>query len=154
MLNQSKTYFTPINDKTIGEFNKLFDRFAHQSEIHIRKIKTKSRTIRFERCTTNIAYCEFRELCMVNLGHEDYKNISESFSILFISNVPIFSESNSDQCRRFISLIDMLYENKCSVIMLAEKPINLLCSMPKLKNEFARTASRLYEMTIISLEKK
>jgi predicted ATPase len=152
MLNQAKTYFSPINNKTINEFNKLFDRFVDMGEIHIRKINTKSRTIRLEKCTANIAYCEFSELCMANLAHEDYKNIANEFSILFINKVPEFSDSESDQCRRFISLIDMLYEKKCSVVILAEKPINSLCNIQKLKNEFERTASRLYEMTIITSE--
>ena len=55
----------------------------------------------------------------------------------------------SDQCRRFISLIDMLYENKCSVVILAENPISSLCQITNLSKEFERTASRLYEMTII-----
>ena len=154
MLNQAKTYYSPINNKTINEFNKLFDRFVDKGEIHIRKIKTKSRSIRLEKCTANIAYCEFSELCMANLAHEDYKNIANEFSILFIYKVPEFSDSESDQCRRFISLIDMLYEKKCSVVILAEKPINSLCNIKKLKNEFERTASRLYEMTIITSEKE
>ena len=55
----------------------------------------------------------------------------------------------SDQCRRFISLIDMLYDKKCSVVILAENPISSLCQIANLSNEFQRTASRLYEMTII-----
>ena len=152
MLNQAKTYYSPINNKTINEFNKLFDRFVDKGEIHIRKIKTKSRSIRLEKCTANIAYCEFSELCVANLAHEDYKNIANEFSILFINKVPEFSDSESDQCRRFISLIDMLYEKKCSVVILAAKPINSLCNIQKLKNEFERTASRLYEMTIITSE--
>ena len=154
MLNQAKTYYSPINNKTINEFNKLFDRFVDKGEIHIRKIKTKSRSIRLEKCTANIAYCEFSELCMANLAHEDYKNIANEFSILFINKVPEFSDSESDQCRRFISLIDMLYEKKCSVVILAEKPINSLCNIQRLKIDFERTASRLYEMTIIASEKK
>ena len=55
----------------------------------------------------------------------------------------------SDKCRRFISLIDMLYENKCSVVILAENPIASLCQITNLSKEFERTASRLYEMTLI-----
>ena len=43
----------------------------------------------------------------------------------------------------------MLYENKCSVVILAENPISSLCQITKLSKEFERTASRLYEMTII-----
>jgi predicted ATPase len=55
----------------------------------------------------------------------------------------------SDQCRRFISLIDMLYDNQCSVVLLAESPIASICQINNLSKEFERTASRLYEMTIV-----
>ena len=150
MLNQSKTYFTPINNTTSLEFNNLFNKFVDESEIHIRKIKTKSRVLRLERCTSNIAFCSFKELCLANLAHEDYFNIAKSFKLIFINKVPYFSEINSDQCRRFISLIDMLYDQKCSVVILAENPINKLCNIENLKKEFERTASRLYEMTIVN----
>ena len=92
--------------------------------------------------------------CQKASSRPPYKNIANEFSILFINKVPEFSDSESDQCRRFISLIDMLYEKKCSVVILAEKPINSLCSIQRLKIDFERTASRLYEMTIINSEKK
>ena len=151
MLNQSKTYFTPVNNQTTIEFNKLFDRFVDIKNIYSRKIKTGSREIILEKCTNNIAYCSFNVLCNNNLGNEDYKNIAKEFNLIFIRNIPQFLESQSDQCRRFIGLIDMLYEQKRSVVILAEYPINQLCKIPKLLKEFERTSSRLYEMTIISL---
>jgi cell division protein ZapE len=153
MLNQSKTYFTPINQETRMEFNKLFERFVDSGQIHIRKIQTKSRAIRFEKCTTNIAYCTFKELCQKNLAHEDYSNIAKAFSLIFIDSVPQFTYSESDQCRRFISLIDMLYDQQHSVVILAQFPINQLCKINQLSKEFERTASRLYEMTIINQKK-
>ena len=153
MLNQSKTYFTPINPTTRLEFNKLFERFVDASQIHIRKIQTKSRVIRFEKCTSNIAYCTFKELCEANLAHEDYGNIARAFSLIFVDSIPQFTDSESDQCRRFISLIDMLYDERRSVVILAQFPINQLCQINKLSKEFERTASRLYEMTIITQKK-
>jgi predicted ATPase len=154
MLNQSKTYFTPINHDTRLEFNNLFERFVDPSQIHIRKIQTKSRAIRFEKCTSNIAYCTFKELCEENLAHEDYSNIARAFSLIFVDSVPQFTDLESDQCRRFISLIDMLYEQQCSVVILAQFPISQLCQIKKFSKEFERTSSRLYEMTIISQKKK
>ena len=154
MLNQSKTYFTPINEETNREFNKLFNRFVDKNQIHIQKIQTKSRIIRFEKCTSNIAYCQFKDLCLVNLAHDDYRNIASTFSLIFISSVPQFTPTESDQCRRFISLIDMLYDQQCSVVLLAEYPINELCKINNLTKEFERTTSRLYEMTIIGSAKK
>ena len=88
-------------------------------------------------------------ICNANLGHEDYANISKEFNLIFIEKVPQMTNDLADQCRRFISLIDMLYDNKCSVVILAENPISSLCEITNLSKEFKRTASRLYEMTII-----
>ena len=148
-LNQSKTYFTPINKETDQEFNLLFERLVDINNITSKTINTKSRQIKFTKCSANVAYCSFDFICNSNFGHEDYKNIAEEFSLIFIAKVPKMTDDNSDQCRRFISLIDMLYNNKCSVVILAEYPISSLCQITKLSKEFERTASRLYEMTII-----
>ena len=148
-LNQSKTYFTPINSDTKKEFNKLFERFVDKSLLGSIKIKTRSREIVFDNCSANVSLTSFESLCAVNLAHEDYKNIASRFSLLFIENVPEFTDELADQCRRFISLIDMLYEQNSSTVLLAAAPITSLCKINKLIKEFERTASRLYEMTII-----
>lgn len=148
-LNQSKTYFTPINSQTKEEFKNLYSKFVDTPMLYRQKIKTKSREIIIEKCSANVALCSFDSLCAVNLAHEDYKNIAKKFSLLFIENVPEFITNLDDQCRRFISLIDMLYEENCSTVLLATSPISSLCKIDKFKKEFARTSSRLYEMTII-----
>ena len=95
------------------------------------------------------AFCTFDELCSNNYGSEDYQKISEEFNLLFIEKVPVFNEISQNECRRFISLIDMLYVQNRSVVILAQKPIKQLCNILNLETEFNRTASRLYEMTIM-----
>ncbi len=148
-LNQTKTYFTPINDETKYEFKKLFNRFVDNSLLSSKTIKVKSRTITIENCIANVALCSFNSLCGKNLAHEDYKEIASNFTLFFIEDVPQFNKELSDKCRRFISLIDMLYEQNCSTVILAEAPINSMCQINQLSKEFERTASRLYQMTII-----
>ena len=148
-LNQSKTYFTPINKDTEEEFNLLFERLVDINNLTIKKIDIKSREIKFKKCSANVAYCTFDFICNTELAHEDYANIAKEFNLIFIEKVPKMTNDYSDQCRRFISLIDMLYDNKCSVVILAENPISSLCQINNLSKEFERTASRLYEMTII-----
>ena len=148
-LNQSKTYFTPINKETQDEFYKLFNRFVDESHLTTIKIKTNSREIIFDKCSSNILLTDFKKLCDENLSHQDYINIAENFNLIFLNNVPELNDQNKDSCRRFISLIDMLYENKCSIVILASKPISTLNTIRSLNDEFARTASRLYEMTIV-----
>ncbi len=148
-LNQSKTYFTPINKETEDEFKLLFERLVDVKNLTSKKIEIKSREINFTKCSANVAYCTFDFICNSNLAHEDYTNIAKEFNLIFIENIPKMTIDYSDQCRRFISLIDMLYEYNCSVVILAENPISSLCQIPKFSKEFERTASRLYEMTII-----
>ena len=148
-LNQAKTYFTPINNDTEGEFLSLFQRLVDIDNLTAKIINSKSREIIFTKCSANVVYCSFDFICNTNLGYEDYTNIAKEFKLIFIEKVPKMTDDLSDQCRRFISLIDMLYINKCSVVILAEKPISLLCQIDKLTKEFERTASRLYELTII-----
>ena len=152
-LNQSKTYFTPINIETREEFNKLFNRFVDESHLTKIKVKSKSREIEFDKCSSNILMTEFEKICEENLSHQDYINIAKTFKLIFLNNVPQLNEQKKDSCRRFISLIDMLYENKCSIVILASKPISNLNTINSLKEEFARTASRLYQMTIVQPSK-
>tara|TARA_B100000575_G_C23102572_1_gene636215 strand:- start:506 stop:1546 length:1041 start_codon:yes stop_codon:yes gene_type:complete len=152
-LNQSKTYFTPINNETQQEFKILFNKFVDNTHLTTIKIKTNSREIVFDKCSSNILMTDFEKLCEENYSHQDYINISKNFNIIFLNNVPELNDQNKDSCRRFISLIDMLYENKCSIVILAAKPISTLNSIQSLSEEFKRTASRLYEMTIVQSTK-
>ncbi len=148
-LNQSKTYFTPINKETKKEFNKLFNRFVDESHLTSISIKSNSREIIFDKCSANILMTDFNKLCEDNLSHQDYINIAKKFKLIFLNDVPELNNQKKDACRRFISLIDMLYENNCSIVILASKPISNLNSIVSLNEEFTRTASRLYEMTIV-----
>ncbi len=148
-LNQSKTYFTPINQETKNEFHKLFNRFVDEVHLTTIKVNSNSREIEFNKCSSNILMTNFNKICEENYSHQDYINISKKFKLIFLEDVPEFNEEKKDSCRRFISLIDMLYENNCSIIILAAKPISNLCNIKSFIEEFARTASRLYEMTII-----
>jgi len=148
-LNQSKTYFTPINNETEEEFKILFERLVDINNLTTKTIVTKSREIKFTKCSANVAFCTFDFICNTNVGNEDYINIAKEFKLIFIEKVPQMTNDFSDQCRRFINLIDILYDNKCSVVILAEKPISSICKINNLSKDFERTASRLYEMTII-----
>ena len=113
------------------------------------KVNSNSREIVFDKCSSNILMTDFSDLCEKNFSHLDYINIAKTFNLIFLNNVPELNDQKKDSCRRFISLIDMLYENNCSIVIIASKPISSLNTIESLKEEFARTASRLYEMTIV-----
>ncbi|KAF8199804.1 AFG1-like ATPase-domain-containing protein [Mycena galopus ATCC 62051] len=68
----------------------------------------------------------FRELCEESLGPADYLTLAGHFHTIGISNIPILRLSAKNQARRFITLIDALYEARCRVVCLAEtKPEEL-----------------------------
>ena len=109
-------------------------------EVNGRKLSLKNfydRVIKFE----------FDELCNRNLGSEDYIKISENSDFIFISNLPNFSENNSNQQQRFITLIDIIYEKKIPLMITSEVNLNSIKSYKSMEEPFKRTISRLYELT-------
>ena len=66
---------------------------------------------------------------------------------IFIEEVPIFNEYNSNQQLRFITLIDVLYEKKISLTLSMERDLKKIGTSKKHSEIFKRTTSRLYEMT-------
>ena len=104
----------------------------------------------------------FEELCSKNLGSADYVAVSKSFSTIFLENIPYFGFENRNEMKRFILLIDELYNSKNRVVCLAvdkpEKLLNISMSTEekeKNKNlfedffQFDRCSSRLMEMQSI-----
>ena len=86
-------------------------------------------------------------MCDVNIGAEDYIKIAEKCKFIVIQNIPNFSDSNINQQQRFITLIDILYEKKISLMISMDSKIEDMSSSIKLSKPFKRTLSRLFELT-------
>ena len=67
---------------------------------------------------------------------------------MFIYNIPVFNDLNSNQQLRFITLIDIFYEKKIELTISCEKNFEKLGSSQLHKETFKRTLSRLNEMTV------
>ncbi|ETO11907.1 hypothetical protein RFI_25468, partial [Reticulomyxa filosa] len=72
----------------------------------------------------------FSDLCSKPLGTADFHALAHNFSTLFIENVPKFSLENRNEMKRFILLIDELYNNKNRLVCLAADKIDNLLEMP------------------------
>ena len=94
-----------------------------------------------------ISRFDFKDLCAKNIGAEDYIKIAEACNFIIIENIPNFNNDNSNQQQRFITLIDILYEKKVSLMTLMSSNFKNLGSSVKLKEPFKRTLSRLVELT-------
>ncbi|KAG8763959.1 hypothetical protein FRC12_008349 [Ceratobasidium sp. 428] len=71
-----------------------------------------------------VARLTFPQLCNTALGTADYTTLASTFSTLILTEIPILRLSTKDQARRFIMLIDALYEARVKVICLAEAEID------------------------------
>ena len=76
----------------------------------------------------------------------DYVEIARRFATVIVSNVPELDLERENAARRFIALVDALYDQGTNLIVSAARPIEALYTGGKLGFEFARTQSRLVEM--------
>ncbi len=139
--------FFPINEKTSFKVNQRFREFTRGKNKERKKVTTKGRDFMIENFYSGVSRFRFNDLCDKNLGAEDYINIANICNVIFIEEIPIFNNYNSNQQLRFITLIDILYEKKVKLILSLEENLDNLGSSNKHSEIFKRTISRLFEMT-------
>jgi cell division protein ZapE len=93
-----------------------------------------------------VARCDFEQLCMRPLGAGDYLAIATAFHTLVLDGIPRLSADNYDSARRFIVLVDTLYDQRVKLIASAETTPDQLYQHGENAKMFERTASRLDEM--------
>ena len=146
-LNKKQRIFFPLNESTSFMINKSFREFTKDKKKAIKKVTTKGRDLIINNFYDGVLRFKFSDLCDKNLGAEDYLNISNISDHIFIEEIPIFNDNNSNQQLRFIILIDILYEKKIILTLSLESDLNNLGSSRKHLQTFKRTTSRLIELT-------
>ena len=97
-------------------------------------------------CSDEVAWFEFEIICTSPRAAQDYIELALRYSTIIISNVPVLDENSDDQARRFIYLIDELYDRRVKIILSAEATPDDLYRGNMLEFAFHRTSSRLIEM--------
>ena len=152
--NGSERFLAPINEKTNFIFNKFFRTLTKNIKKENKILEIKGRNLIIENFFNGIAKFNFDELCNRNIGSEDYIEIANNCSFIFIENLPDFNHTNSNQQQRFITLIDILYEKKIPLMITSEKSLDTISSSTDISNVFKRTISRLHELTSLSFQSK
>ncbi len=113
-----------------------------------RKLVVKGHAIRVPRAAMGVARFSFAELCGQPLGAADYLKIGHEFHTLIIDHVPVMDFDRRNEAKRFIILIDTLYDQAVKLLASAEaEPDGLYRATDGFEaQEFRRTASRLIEM--------
>ena len=116
-------------------------------------LKTETgREVRVPRALVQSRACcyHFDELCRANVGAADYLAIARAFDVVFLDGVPLMTTGTLDVARRFITLVDALYEHGVKIVVRgAAPPTGLFVGDKGARDEafaFDRTASRLIEM--------
>ena len=147
-----KRTFFPINKKNIFQINQLFRELTRGKERKEVKLNIKGRIFIISSFYEGVVRFNFRELCDVNIGAEDYLKIANNCKFIVIENIPRFNNENSNQQNRFITLVDILYENKIPLLISIATHLDNLGSANNLKDPFKRTLSRLFELTSIEIK--
>ncbi len=147
-IQQLPVYLKPINDETRISLAKVWRDMTVGHIAHEHFIPVKGRQIRVPLEAGGAARFSFDELCAQPLAASDYHIIANRYHTVFVENVPIMDEDRRNEAKRFINLIDMLYDNSTRLIIsAAAAPEDLYISKRGAEGfEFARTASRLFEM--------
>jgi cell division protein ZapE len=140
------TYYFPL-DTNANEFiqhryNGLTEFAAKQSGV----LQLLGRQVFLSAVHNNIALLSFEELCVQPLGSADYLTLANQFNTLIVTDIPKLTAEKRNEAKRFITLIDALYEHKVQLICTAEVPAHALYTEGDGAFEFKRTVSRLIEM--------
>ena len=108
----------------------------------------KGRTVHVPRATMGVARFSFRDLCQQPLAAADYLKVAHEFHTVMIDRIQVMDYERRDEAKRFIILIDTLYDNAIKLVASAEAEPDALyrASEGFEAYEFTRTASRLIEM--------
>jgi cell division protein ZapE len=149
-LERAPTY---MDSKAIGTAAALQERFAaltgaaaDAGAIKESSLTIAGRDLRAVSWTPGTAWFEFTELCEGPRSQIDYIELAHLFHTIFISNIPTFGPADEDAARRFIMLIDELYDRAVKIVVSAAAAPPALYRGERLKFEFERAASRLIEM--------
>ncbi len=139
-------YFSPLNPQSEASLRAAFVKLTGCDKGVPRDLVVNGRTVRLREVADGTAIVTFEELCARPLGADDYLHMASAFHTIIMSGVPILVRERRAEARRFITLIDTLYDARVGLIVSAEAEPDALHPAGDESFLFERTASRLIEM--------
>ena len=147
MLAELPAWYVPDDARATAALDDAFARLTSSGEVTSEVIRVAGRDIQFDAVSGDVARVSFAALCVTPLAARDYLAIASRFAGLVIDHVPTFDDAAEASARRFMWLIDALYDRQRFLIASSVAPIEDLYGGFHFKFEFDRTCSRLSEMT-------
>jgi cell division protein ZapE len=145
-LAGQQLYFTPVDETARRALRAAFTRLTGVGRGKPADIDVKGRVLHVPEAARGVARFTFADLCEKPLGTLDYLYIAHAFHTVIIEDIPKFRRERRSAARRFINLIDTLYDARVGLIASAEAEPDQLYVDGDAAFLFERTASRLTEM--------
>jgi cell division protein ZapE len=143
-----KVYLAPLGPDADAAMDEAWARLTDNDPGAPTTLAVLGRDVSVPRAAKGVARFDFADLCARPLGPSDYLAIAHAFDTVLIDHVPIMDAARRNEAKRFITLIDALYDGQVKlVVSAAAEPDGLYVADSGTEAfEFARTASRLTEM--------
>jgi cell division protein ZapE len=146
MQAMQKTYHTPLGKSAETFINKAIASLCSNTTPHTETLVVQGRKIPMALYDIAIARFSFHDLCETALGPADYLAIAARLDTLILTDIPKLTAEKRNEAKRFVTLIDALYEHKVKLLATAETAPEGIYAEGDGAFEFARTVSRLKEM--------
>ena len=144
-----KMWLVPPDDAAGTALDAAWARLSGGAPCKPRDISIKGRTLHVPCSAHGVARFSFAELCEQPLAASDYLRLAQDYHTVLVDRIPVMDYGERNAAKRFITLIDTLYDNAVKLMASAEAdPVSLyLATDGPEANEFKRTSSRLIEMS-------
>ncbi|VEJ44585.1 cell division protein ZapE [Bartonella vinsonii] len=147
--NPQHVYITPLGLETNKCMDQAWALVLQGQKETSHELFIKGRIVHIPRAGEGCARFDYQDLCATPLAAAEYLALGEHYHTIFIDNVPVMDDTCRNETKRFILLIDILYERNIRLFMSAAVVLEDLykgCAQTAETFEFKRTQSRLFEM--------
>ena len=145
-LEDAPVYYQPLGPAADAAMDAARANMICGAHEHAVTLPVKGRMLTIKRAARGAARASFAELCEQPLGPGDYLALVRHFDTLFLDGVPVMGPDRRNAAKRFVTLIDAVYDARAKLICSADGEPDALYRQGDGAFEFARTASRLMEM--------
>ncbi|MBV8094729.1 MAG: AFG1 family ATPase [Acetobacteraceae bacterium] len=140
------TWFMPADERARAALDRAFAELTGHAPAKPDRLTVMGRSLTIPLAAAGVARFDFQALCGAALGPGDYVALATHFHTLILDAIPVLSASEYNEARRFITLVDALYDHRVKLVASADAPPDQLYQQGEGMHMFVRTASRLEEM--------
>lgn len=145
-LTRSPVYRAPLDDGGEAWLETRWQELGGDDAHRDAGIEVEGRRLCVRARSPGMAWFDFNELCEGARAAADYIEIAHEFHTVLLGEVPLLDATQDDAARRFVTLVDELYDRHVNLVCTADAAPHALYAGERLASAFERTASRLIEM--------